>query len=302
MEKRLLGKTGLEISQLSLGGMELRYLDESSADRLLNTALDEGINYIDTAPEYALSEYYIGQALAHRRSEFYIATKAGDNLTGVGAKYVYDKNTIMSNLEQSLRFLKTDYVDVLQLHGVIPEFLLGGLGSEAMEALRLAKKSGKARHIGLSIRNGQPNEYGYPATFAYNSLLRFCEWADIEVVQLVYGGMTRICENVIQYAHDNYGIGIVTRGAIKSYDDSYDKKYEASGISELFETGESKTSFLLRFSMSHPGVSSVVIGSKNVEHILDNIHAAERGILPDDIYQKAKDHLCYAGIIPGPVV
>ena len=301
MEKRRLGKTGLDITGLSFGGMELRLLDEKSAYNLLNAALDNGINYIDTSPEYPMSEYFIGKSIAHRRSEFVLATKCGDNMSGVGPLYTFDRKTILSNLDESLRLMKTDHIDVFQLHGVIPEFLEGGEAGEAMEAMRDAKKSGKVLHLGLTIRNGQPGQYGYPATFGYNSALRFAAWKDIEVIQIVYGGLTRQSENVIQKAYDDYGTGLIARGIIKTYDDCYNARFEASRISELFGEGETRNDFLIRYAMSHPSLASVVIGTKDINHLAANIKVAERGKLSDEVYEEAKRRLNFAGAIPGPV-
>ena len=209
MDQKLLGKTGLNITALGFGGMELGKLDTKSAAKLLNAALDCGINYIDTSPEYAMSEYYIGQSIAHRRDEFVLATKCGDNMSGVGPLYTFDRETILSNLDESLRMMKTDHIDVFQLHGVTPELLAGGRMGEAMEAMRDAKKSGKALHLGLTVCNRAPGHYGYPAGYGYNSILRFAAWEEIEVIQLVYGGLTRLSENVIQKAYDEYGTGVV---------------------------------------------------------------------------------------------
>ncbi len=301
MEKRRLGRTGYDITCLSLGGMELRLLDEKSAYNLLNAAIDNGINYIDTSPEYPMSEYFIGKSIAHRRSEFTLATKCGDNMSGIGPLYVFDRKTILSNLDESLRLMKTDHIDVFQLHGVIPDFLPGGRFGEAMEAMRDAKKSGKVLHLGLTIRNGQPSQYGYPATFGYNSVLRFAAWEEIEVIQLVYGGLTRQSENVIQKAYDDYGTGLVARGIIKAYDDRYDERFQISRISELFEEGEGRNDFLIRYAMTHPALASVVIGTKDVNHLIANIKVAEKGRLSDEVYAEAKRRLNFAGAIPGPV-
>lgn len=301
MEIRTLGKTGLKVSALSFGGMELRLLDEANARRLLNEVLDQGITLVDTSPEYPMSEYFIGKSISHRRKEFVLATKCGDNMTGNGPLYTFDRKTIMSNLEESLRLMKTDHIDVWQLHGVIPDFLPGGSSGEAMEALRQAKKDGKVLHTGLTIRNGQPSEYGYPATFGYKSILEFASWQDIEVIQLVYGGLTRMSEKVIQKAYDNNRTGIVARGILKKYDDRYDARVEASKIAELFEEGESLNDFLVRFGLAHPAISSLVVGTKNSGHLSENIAAANRGPLSADTYAEAKRRLNRAGIVAGDV-
>jgi aryl-alcohol dehydrogenase-like predicted oxidoreductase len=300
MNKRTLGRTGLSVTPLAFGGMELRLLDERSANTLLNSVLDEGINYVDTSPEYPMSEYFIGRAIAHRRKEYVLATKCGDNMTGIGALYLFDRKTILSNLEESLRLLKTDHIDIWQLHGVVPEFLPGGQADEAMEAMRQAKASGKVLHLGLTVRNGQPSEYGYPATFGYNSIPRFAAWEDIEVIQLVYGALTRLSENAIQAAFDTYKTGIVARGIIKKYDDRYDARFEASKIEELFDAGDTRNDFLLRFALTHPAISAAVVGTKNINHLKEDVKAANKGPLKSEVYAEAKRRLNYAGSVAGP--
>jgi aryl-alcohol dehydrogenase-like predicted oxidoreductase len=301
MEKRKLGKTGLEISALSFGTMELRLLDTKGAGKILNAALDNGINYIDTSPEYPMSEYFIGKTIAHRRDEYVLATKCGDNMTGIGPLYIFDRKTIMDNVDESLRLMKTDYIDVFQLHGVTPELLEGGRFGEAMEAMRDIKKSGKVRHLGLTVCNRAHGQYGYPAGYGYNSILRFAPWEEIEVIQLVYGGLTRLSENVIQKAYDDYSTGVIARGIIKKYDDTYDQKFEIARLSELFEPGETRNDFLIRYALSHPGLASVVVGTRNINHLTENARLAEKGRLPDDVYAEAKRRLNFAGCIPGPV-
>lgn len=300
MEKRKLGKTGLEVSALSLGTMELHWLEEKSAMNLLDAALEHGINYFDASPEYPLAEYFLGKAFSHRRDKVVLATKCGDNMTGIGPLYLFDRKTIMANVEESLRLMKTDYVDVLQLHGVTPELLEGGNAGEAMETLREIKKSGKARFVGATVCNRAPGKYGYPAGYGYNSILRLAAWDDIDVIQLVYGGLTRLSENVIQKAHDDYGTGVVARGGIKKYDDTYDERYEVARLEELAGPGETRTDFLLRYVLSHPGIATAAIGTKNVNHLLDNIKAADKGILPENVYAEAKQRLTFAGAVPGP--
>ena len=301
MEKRKLGRTGYEITALGYGGMELHWLHETDVCALLNKALDLGINYIDTSPEYAMSEYFIGKAISHRRDEFVLATKCCDNMTGVGPVYLFDRKTIMKNIDESLRLLKTDHVDILQLHGVTPELLPGGRYDEAMQAICDIKKAGKALHLGLTVCNKQPGMYGYPAGYGYNSILRFAPWEEIEVIQLVYGGLTRLSENVIQKAYDDYGTGIVARGILKNYDGTYSERIQMARLSELFEEGETLQDFLIRYALSHPGLANALIGTRNIYHLEQNVRAAEKGALSPEVYAEAKRRLNFAGIIPGPV-
>ena len=300
MEKRFLGGTGLGVAALGFGTMELHLLDEPSAGRILNAALDLGINYIDTSPEYPMAEYYIGRTIAHRRDEFFLATKCCDNMSGIGPAYIFDRATVMKNIDESLRLMKTDHVDLLQLHGVIPEDLAGGEYGEVMEALREVKAAGKALHTGLTVCNKGPGMYGFPAGYGYNSILRFAPWKDIETVQLVYGALTRLSENVIDKAHKEYGTGVIARGIIKSYDATYPERVRRARLSELFGEGEDETSFLVRYAISHPSLSCALTGTKNYLHLENNVRAAEKGPLDPEIYREAKLRLNFAGCIAGP--
>ena len=296
MELKTLGRTGLKVSSIGFGGMELFQTDQKQADYLLNTAIDNGINYFDSSPEYRFSEERIGNAISHRRSEILLATKCCDNRTGVGPIYMFDRKTCISNLEDSLRFFKTDYLDVWQIHAVIPEYLPGGETHEVIQCMLEAKKAGKVRFIGLTIKNGKDSDELYPANFGYESIKEFSEWGSIDVIQLVYGGLTRNSENRIAAAAEK-GVGIVARGLLKKYTDNYDELYERSGISELLAQGETRNDFLLRFVHTNPSVACMLVGTKNPEHLLSNIKAVEKGPLSPEIYSEAKRRLDFAGII-----
>ena len=299
MEKKLLGKTGLYVTCLAYGGMELSPVSEATAVKLLNQVLDEGINYIDTSPEYANSEYFIGKAISHRRDEFILATKCCDNMRGNGPMYTFDRQTVLENIDESLRLLKTDHIDVLQIHGVLPEFLAGGENGEVLETMRELKKAGKILHIGLTIRNSNPADYAYPALHGYRNLQTFASWRDIEVIQVVYGCMTRLSENVIQKAHDDFGTGIIARGLLKRYDATYDARWEASGLQELLEEGETRNDFLIRYTLTHPAITAGVCGTRGTEHLAQNVRAAARGPLAPDVYEEANRRLNYVGAVAG---
>jgi aryl-alcohol dehydrogenase-like predicted oxidoreductase len=301
MEKRQLGKTGMEITRLGYGTMELRFVDEKTATAMLNGVLDRGITYIDTSPEYPQSERFIGLAISKRRDEYVLATKCCDNMNGIGDLYIFDRKTILDNVDESLRLMKTDHIDVMQLHGAIPEYCPGGPKSEVWETLLELKRAGKVLHIGTTICQKASEFYGSPATYGYNSILRFAPWPEMEVIQLVYGCMTRLSENVIQKAYDDYGTGIVARGIIKQYAPQYKEKLEVSRINELFEPGETRDQFFIRYALSHPGLSNVLIGTKQLSHVDANIKAAEKGSLSPDVYAEAKRRMNFVGDIAGPV-
>ena len=159
MQKRKLGNTGLSITALGYGAMELRHVDEQAAARLLNAVLDGGINYVDTSPDYGPSEEFIGKAIAHRRNEFILATKCGCNIDATGKgilpqKHIWTRQKLTENIENSLRLLKTDHIDVWQMHGPFREELPGGKGDDVIETMLELKHQGKLRTIGVSFKTG----------------------------------------------------------------------------------------------------------------------------------------------------
>jgi predicted aldo/keto reductase-like oxidoreductase len=142
MMKRKLGRTGLEVSIIGFGGLKLPLIDKDTAHKVLNRALDLGINYFDTARGYGDSEEKIGLAISDRRNEFYISTKS----QALTAKEMEE------DIQESLRKLRTDYIDIYMCHNLRYskdyERVMGPGG--AMEALRKAKDEGIIGHIGFS--------------------------------------------------------------------------------------------------------------------------------------------------------
>lgn len=139
MEKMILGRTGLEISRSGFGALPIQRVSFEEAARLLNRALDAGINYIDTARAYSDSEAKIGAGVGNRRSEFFIATKTHAK-TGEALK---------KDLETSLRELKTDVIDVYQFHN--PGFVPVPGGEDGLyDAAVQARREGKIRFIGIT--------------------------------------------------------------------------------------------------------------------------------------------------------
>lgn len=145
MKTVILGKTGLEVSRIGIGGIPLNRPSEKEAIAVVQRALDLGINFIDTAIGYGKSEERIGKAVSGRREEVVIATKTGGR----------DRDTALQHLELSLKRLCTDYIDIWQIHGINTvetlERVLGPGG--AMEGAQEALRKGKIRHIGFSSHN-----------------------------------------------------------------------------------------------------------------------------------------------------
>lgn len=146
MEYRVLGKTGLKVSRLGFGGIPIQRIDAEGTKALMHRLLEAGVNYIDSARGYTVSEEYIGYGLEGIRDKFILATK-GRGLT---------KQAMQKDVETSLRNFRTDYIDLYQFHNPSLEDLetITAPGG-ALEALRDAKTAGTVRHIGLTAHSVQ---------------------------------------------------------------------------------------------------------------------------------------------------
>lgn len=153
MERKRLGKTDLEVGRLGIGlsevGFNLELADVEQARSVVNKALDGGVNFLDTAACYNISEELIGLVASDRRDEFVLATKAGHFLPrGEGEDWTYE--LIIDSIDRSLVRMKTNYVDLVQLHSCTVEVLERG---DVIRALQDAHAAGKTRYIGYSGDN-----------------------------------------------------------------------------------------------------------------------------------------------------
>lgn len=141
MKYTVLGKTGLKISSLGFGGIPIQRIDAEGTRSLFDTLEEYGINYIDTARGYTVSEEYIGYAIKGRREKFILATKS----------MARTKSAMAADIELSLKNLGTDHIDLYQVHNASPEQLKTVMSEGgALEALLEAKAAGKIDHIGLT--------------------------------------------------------------------------------------------------------------------------------------------------------
>ena len=144
MEYRILGKTGLKISRMGFGGIPIQRIDAEGTKVLMHQLKDVGINYIDTARGYTVSEEYLGYALEGIREHFIIATKS----------MARTKEAMAADIDISLKNLRTNYIDVYQIHNPSPEQLEQVMApGGALEALQEAKSAGKIGHIGLTAHS-----------------------------------------------------------------------------------------------------------------------------------------------------
>ena len=275
MEKRQLGKTDMNVSVLGFGGAEIGYEGATPdvVERLLNSALDAGLNLVDTAECYESSEELIGQTVSHRRHDFYLFTKCG-HPRGVGSED-WSKASILESIERSLRRLKTDRVDLVQLHSCSEAVLKKG---EAIEALQEARERGYTRYIGYS-GDSQAAKFAVNSG-AFDTLQTSINIADQEAVELTLPlaqerGMGVIAKRPIANAAWKSG-----HKPIDSYQHTYWdrlKKLEYDFIRG--RAVDQSIAHALRFTLSVPGVHTAIVGTTKPERWQENAKLLEAGPL-----------------------
>ena len=292
MEQRTLGETRLRATVLGYGAMELRdpgRVSDRQAQHLLGAVLDGGINFIDTSPDYGVSEDRIGTYLCHRRSEYVLATKCGCNVddrgTGGDPGHVWTREHLLANIEQSLRRLRTDHVDVWQMHNARVDDVDG---AGLLEVMREVQAAGKVRHV--SISSTMPDIQTYVARRAFATY------------QIPYSALQREHELVIGEAAAA-GAGVIIRGGVAKGEHAARTSdrwtlWETCELDEFVAEGESRSGFLLRLTITHPGMHTTIVGTSNPQHLADNLAAVERGTVPEDTYAEIKRRLTQAGEHP----
>ncbi len=296
LPKRVLGRTGLEVTSLGYGAMELRALDEAGAQTILDAVLAAGINFIDTSIDYGRSEELIGRCIAPRRAEYFLASKCGCVPGGSAGDHVHTAANIRAGVENSLRLLKTDYLDLVQFHRSLTEAEFKEHGA-LQELLRL-RDEGKVRFVGVS--GTLPNMRDQVGLGVFDAF------------QVPYSALQREHEAVIAKA-SAAGAGIIIRGGVargapsdwqREYymlpRETMQDRWEVSGLDELLAEGMTRMEFMLRFTLSNPDLDTTIVGTKNVEHLAANVEAALAGPLPSDVVDEAKRRLSAAGSVSEP--
>jgi aryl-alcohol dehydrogenase-like predicted oxidoreductase len=302
---RTLGRTGAEVTILGYGAMELRgeprgpAIADADAGRLLNAVLDEGITLIDTSIDYGASEELIGRYLSTRRDEYFLASKCGCLLSpppDATPPYRHDFTAanVRAGVEQSLRRLQTDHLDLVQVHMSPSRQQLESDGT--IDEMVKLRDEGKVRFLGMS--GIQPNLADHIAMGIF------------DVFQIPYSALQRGHEPLISEAAAG-GAGVLIRGGVARGTASEDKAWsvrplsggdvpaeatwESARLDELLEDGMSRHEFILRFTLSLPGLSSTIVGTSKLDHLRGNVAMASRGPLPADVYTEAIRRLDAAG-------
>jgi aryl-alcohol dehydrogenase-like predicted oxidoreductase len=287
MLKKLLGRTRLEVTQLGYGSMGIRgpktwgvrVVSEEAADQFLNAVLDAGINFIDTSPDYGVSEARIGRYIGHRRSEFYLATKCGcvytqhDNHLEID--HVWQPDVVARNIETSLDRLRTDHIDILQFHGGDAETLQrAGL----IDLLMSFREQEMTKFVGAS------------SSLPY--LPGLIDLGVFDTFQIPYSCLASQHHPWITRAAAS-GAGVILRGGIAQGGPDAEIQRPAlndvwtkAGLDEILPCGMNRAELILRYTLSHPHCDTTIVGTCNDEHLVENVAAANAGPLPAELYEE----------------
>jgi len=271
MEKRLLGKTGMNASVLGYGASEIGYrgVPADVVERMLNGALDAGLNVIDTAECYIDSEEKIGNAVAGRRNEYFLFTKCGHDKDGDH----WNPAKMAATIDRSLKRLKTDHVDLLQLHTCSEAQLRQG---DVVDVVRRARDAGKTRFIGYS-GDGQTAAYAVESG-AFDTLQISVSIADQEAIELAIP------------AAKAKGMGVIAKRPLANaiwkssskpdpYYQRYWERFQQLDYDFLAGDLQQAISIALRFTLSIEGVHTAIVGTTQPDRWSQNAHLLQAGPL-----------------------
>jgi aryl-alcohol dehydrogenase-like predicted oxidoreductase len=288
MNYRQLGSTGIKVSEVGFGAWQLgnardwEGMEDNQAIRLVHEALDQGCNFFDTAPNYGggKSESLLGRALTSKRSEAVINSKFGhhpDNTLN------FDSQIIRCSVEDSLRRLKTDYLDSILLHNPPFEILNGS--TDHFEVLESLKQEGKIRAYGASVDSAREMEELILKTGS-------------QVIEVMFNIFHQEPRQAFRMAAEK-NTGLIVKVPLDSgwlsgkYDESsvftdirsrwdqdqLTKRAEILPVlKEMLEPGESLVQMALRYILYYQEVSTVIPGNKNLEQLMENISASGKRI------------------------
>ena len=279
MEKRQIGNSDLHVSKMGLGCMSLG-TEESAAKEIVQYALENGINYLDTADlyDFGQNEEIVGKAIHEVRDDIILATKVGNRWNDVEDGWRWDpsKSYIKSAVKDSLSRLKVDYIDLYQLHGGTIEDHF----EETIEAFEELKKEGLIRYYGIS-------------SIRPNVIKRFLRSASIESVMMQYSLLDRRPEEWMDLLDENK-VSIVARGPLakgllsekmlsKASAKMKENGYLDYSYQELQETIESihrkmgdnrsMNELALQYNLAHDSVAAVIPGASSIQQLRENIEA-----------------------------
>jgi len=314
MRYRILGRTGLKVSEIGYGGWGIggtQWIggDDGESLAALRRALELGLNFIDTALAYGdgHGERLVGQAVREAPQPVYVATKVPPKnrrwpaRPGVGIREVFPYDYILECTEQSLRNLGLDHIDLQQLHVWNPEWIHEDDWRRAFEDLQ---RSGKVRFVGVSINDHQPD-----------SALELIETGLIDAVQVIYNIFDQSPERRLFPLCQERNIGVLARvpfdeGALTGQITA-ESRFDPRDFRSFYFRGDRKRQveervaalrrdlagvegdlpeIALRFCLSHPAVSTVIPGMRKVRHVEANLAVSDKGPLDERVLAILRNH------------
>lgn len=294
MKKNRLGKSDIYISELTLGCMSLG-TDYKQAARIVDTALDAGINHLDTADlyDFGLNEEIVGRAIQEKRKDITITTKVGNHFNKETKEWYWDPSRayIIEALKNSLKRLNTDYIDFYMLHGGTIDDPI----DETIDAFETLKKEGYIRAYGISsIRPNVIREYVNHSSIdgvmtQYSLLDRRPEEKILDLLHqnsisvlargpLAKGMLSNQAENVIRRKGKNGYLNYTQEELTNIYHQIRTLITEQSPLNKL----------ALSYVQKHPAIATAVFGASSVEQVIENTKFDSPLELPDDIYEQLK--------------
>jgi len=271
---RNFGNTSLKVSALGFGAGQIGdyNVPEKQVEHLLNASLDLGINLIDTARSYYASEERIGKYISHRRDEYILSTKVGYGIAGF-QDWTYD--IIIAGIDEALRILRTDYIDIVHLHSCSIDILQRG---DVIEALNKTVENGKVK---VAAYTGENEELKFAVdSNSFGSIMtsvNVCDQIDIDgsIKTAKEKGMGIIAKRPLanapwRFSERPYG----------NYAETYWLRWKEMILPEQ----EDWLDKFIRFSVFTDGIDSAIVGTTNPDHLKQSIRAIEKGPLPVDLY------------------
>jgi aryl-alcohol dehydrogenase-like predicted oxidoreductase len=274
MEKRVLGKTGMQVTVLGFGGAEIGYENVAfdKVERLLHASLDAGLNIIDTAECYPGSEEMIGRAVSGRRHDFFLFTKCG-HASGFDLPD-WDPRMLEAQIDRSLQRLRVDSVDLVQLHSCNRAILEKG---DAIRVLQKARDAGKTRFIGYS-GDGQDAVYAIE-TGAFDTLQTSVSIADLEAIDLTLPRAARRNMGVIAKRPIANAVWRTGAKPASPYHHEYWRRIQLLQYDFLRAGVDHAVSIALRFTLAQPGVGTAIVGTTNPDRWAANRRLLDAGPL-----------------------
>ncbi len=288
MQKVQFGSTGFETSRLGVGLSEIgsfELSDQAQATNVLNTALDNGINFLDTSACYGISEELVGNGVSQRRDDYFLATKAGHVARGYEGE-AWTFQTVVDSIDRSLRLLQTDHVDVVQLHSCDIDVLEKG---DAIRALQEAQQAGKTRFIGYSGDNESAHwavDSGLFATLqtSYNLVEQRARTTGL-LEKAIAKGMGTIIKRPIAGGVWGKSRPDAADQTASNYNTPYlERAKSVRTLGPIENEPDDAILTSLGYTLSDPNANVAIVGTTNPSHMATNVRQIDNDLpIPDSV-------------------